>query len=271
MQLSLAPDDIRLAIPRQSRALRAFMLALLMHGLLFIFFYFGLHWQTSTPPAVDAELWSALPQFEAPKPEVAQPEVQEKPLEKSVEKPVPPQKITETPKPEIKPDIALEREKKFKEKRLQEERQQRELAAKKEAEAKKGKEQQRKDEALKQALRAADEKRLGIGKNPTANGTAAQTSGPSGEWTSAVAAAIRANINYDVSVDLQSNPEAVFLIKLLPSGEMIGAPQLLQSSGIKPYDEAVERAIRKTDPLPRPKNGIIERELKLKFRPRDKP
>lgn len=258
MQLSLAPDDILWTAPRQSRAIRAFVLAVLMHGLLFLFFYFGLHWQTSTPAAVEAELWSALPQIEAPKPvEITQ--------DKPVNKPAKPLKAEEpilkpAIQPTIKPDIALEKER------------QKKLQQLKEIQAAKEKQDQEQLKKQQEENRRKTLASMGItANNPHEGGNAMQTSGPSGEWSGAVAAAIRANINYDVPADLKGNPEAIFLIKLLPSGEMIGAPKLLQSSGLKPYDEAVERAIRKTDPLPRPKNGIIERELKLKFRPLDKP
>ncbi len=69
--------------------------------------------------------------------------------------------------------------------------------------------------------------------------------------------------------DLQGNPEAVFNVVQLPTGEIISV-RLIKSSGNALYDEAVERAILKASPLPLPaQRDLFERELKLTFRPRD--
>ena len=70
--------------------------------------------------------------------------------------------------------------------------------------------------------------------------------------------------------DLQGNPEAVFLVTQIPTGEVLTI-RLLKSSGNKAYDDAVERAILKASPLPRPPSrDLFSRELKLTFRPHDK-
>jgi colicin import membrane protein len=46
--------------------------------------------------------------------------------------------------------------------------------------------------------------------------------------------------------------------------------KLVRSSGIRAYDQAVERAILKSSPLPKaPSEALFNRELELKFRPRD--
>ena len=69
--------------------------------------------------------------------------------------------------------------------------------------------------------------------------------------------------------DLAGNPEAVFLVAQLPTGEVLST-KLARSSGHKGYDDAVERAILKSSPLPRPERPeIFSRELKLTFRPKD--
>ena len=51
--------------------------------------------------------------------------------------------------------------------------------------------------------------------------------------------------------DMQGNPEAIFDVVQLPTGEIIDV-QLGKSSGVRAYDEAVQRAILKSSPLPRP-------------------
>jgi len=46
--------------------------------------------------------------------------------------------------------------------------------------------------------------------------------------------------------------------------------QLRKSSGTRAYDDAVQRAILKSSPLPRPERAeIFTRALTLKFRPLD--
>jgi len=48
------------------------------------------------------------------------------------------------------------------------------------------------------------------------------------------------------------------------------AVRLRKSSGFKSYDEALERAILKSSPLPKPdRPELFERSLELKFRPLD--
>ena len=66
---------------------------------------------------------------------------------------------------------------------------------------------------------------------------------------------------------IQGNPEAVFKVTQLPSGEIIDI-KLSKSSGNKALDEAIERAIKKSDPLPLPDQpNLFERVLELKYKP----
>ena len=69
--------------------------------------------------------------------------------------------------------------------------------------------------------------------------------------------------------DIAGNPEAVFDVLQLPTGEIIDV-QLRKSSGVRAYDEAVQRAIIKASPLPKPEVAdLFRRNLTLKFRPSD--
>jgi len=243
-------NELWLSPPPEKGSGRAFLLALAVHLLLFTLLYVGIRWNSQTPEAVEAELWSSIPQIEAPTP--IEP-VPEPPIEKKIEPPPEPPKKVE-PKIE-KPDIALEHTR---------------LRLKKEQEQK-----ERLEKAKLEKLKADDRKkeidRLKLqNKNPHTTGTESQNSTPSQEWEGLVASAIKANIKYPVPGDLKPGPKAVFEIRLLPSGEMMGAPKKVKSSGIISYDEAVERAIRDTDPLPRPKNGLYPRALELTFDPLEK-
>jgi colicin import membrane protein len=82
---------------------------------------------------------------------------------------------------------------------------------------------------------------------------------------------IRAKVrqNWILPQDLQGNPEAVFDVVQLPTGEVLSV-KLAKSSGNPAYDAAVERAILKSSPLPLPEpRSLFDRQLKLTFRPRD--
>ena len=69
--------------------------------------------------------------------------------------------------------------------------------------------------------------------------------------------------------DLKGNPTALFEVNQLPSGEVISA-KLLKGSGNAGYDAAVERAILKSSPLPKPRDASdFQRTLKLTFCPNE--
>jgi TonB family protein len=44
---------------------------------------------------------------------------------------------------------------------------------------------------------------------------------------------------------------------------------LLKASGLPSFDQAVERAIRRCEPFPRPREGAMPRSLRLTFDPVD--
>ena len=70
--------------------------------------------------------------------------------------------------------------------------------------------------------------------------------------------------------NIPGNPEAIFIVRQLPSGDIIGEPRMVRSSGHKAYDEAIMRAIKKSSPLPKPDDpSLFQRELELRFRPLD--
>jgi colicin import membrane protein len=80
---------------------------------------------------------------------------------------------------------------------------------------------------------------------------------------------IKVKQNWILPQDLQGNPEAIFDVIQLPTGEVLSV-RLAKSSGNPAYDAAVERAILKSSPLPLPEpRSLFDRQLKLTFRPRD--
>jgi colicin import membrane protein len=87
-------------------------------------------------------------------------------------------------------------------------------------------------------------------------------------WQDKIRGKIRGNIILPQGI--QGNPEAIFDVALLPTGEVLSVRQR-RSSGHPGYDEAVYRAILKSSPLPKPDNpALFERQLELRFRPLDK-
>jgi colicin import membrane protein len=87
-------------------------------------------------------------------------------------------------------------------------------------------------------------------------------------WTDKIRAKIRGNII--LPQDIAGNPEAVFDVTLLPTGEVLTVRKT-KSSGNPGYDDAVERAILKSSPLPQPDDrSVFQRQLQLAFRPQDR-
>jgi colicin import membrane protein len=87
------------------------------------------------------------------------------------------------------------------------------------------------------------------------------------EWIDRIRAKIKGNLV--IPPDMTGNPEAVFDVVQLPTGEIIDV-RLRRSSGVRAYDDAVQRAILKSSPLPKPpREEDFERTLQLRFRPVD--
>ncbi|HET9763237.1 MAG TPA: cell envelope integrity protein TolA [Casimicrobiaceae bacterium] len=86
-------------------------------------------------------------------------------------------------------------------------------------------------------------------------------------WIDQIRSRIRGNIN--LPPDIPGNPEAIFDVVQLPTGEIIEV-KLRKSSGVRAYDDAVQRGILKSSPLPKPVPAdLFQRSLELHFRPLD--
>jgi len=134
-----------------------------------------------------------------------------------------------------------------------------------------------KQEALEKAsAKASEERRLetlrrlqglaGASGGETASGNAKQDSGPSGGYGGKVAAKVKPNIVYPDAV--AGNPRAVVQVRAAPDGTIVGK-KLVQSSGNKGWDDAVLRALDKTETLPRDIDGRVPASLEIGFRPQD--
>jgi colicin import membrane protein len=260
------------------------IMAVLAHLLLVVALAFGVRWHASEPEGVTAELWASVPQVAAP--QAAEPPPQ------PVEAPKPPPKAKE-PEPEPQAakrdaEIAIEKERE-KQKKLQQEQAQREKLAKEKADKEKAekekadkakadaeaKRKEQQDQARLAKLREDYLKRvMGQASGPgpvTSTGTAARTAGPSASYGGRVAAAIHPNIVYTDEINaIAGNPRAEVEIRLAPDGRVLGR-RVVQSSGVKEWDEAVLRAIDRTAVLPRDTDGSVPPLMNIGFRPKDLP
>jgi colicin import membrane protein len=272
-------------MPRRPAGMGAgLVLALLAHALLMVALAFSVRWKTSNPAGVEAELWAAVPQIAAPR--AVAPEPVPVPPEVKPPPPIPKLEPPPAPAPAPVPDaqIAIEKAKREEAKReqklredekrdlaLREEIKREQLRAKEELERKKKEAAKLKqDEDKLEAAREANLKRIlgqaGGAAGAAPAGTAAQSAGPSAGYAGRIKARIQPNIVFGDSVS--GNPLATVEVRLAPDGTIIGK-RLIKSSGVKSWDDAVLRAIDKTEVLPRDTDGRVPPPFEIDFRPHD--
>jgi colicin import membrane protein len=271
-------DRLEFAPPPTPGVLRSMGLAVLAHAFLLAALTWGVHWRSeSATITAEAELWSSVPQQAAPKLIELPPE----PPAEQVKAPTPPQVQPALPDAEI----ALEREKLQQKKQQEREKQrleqlkQKQLQVenkrlqdkrdldKKTAEDKKKSEQESKK---LEAQRADNLKRMaglaGTTGESTSTGTALRSSGPSASYGGRVSARIKPNIVF--TDDIAGNPVAVVEVQTETNGT-IKISKLTKSSGVKSWDDAVLKAIDKTEKLPPDVDGKVPSSLIISFKPKD--
>ena len=330
-------DRDQFAPPRPPARLRAITLAVLVHAVLIGALTWGVNWKnTADQPAVEAELWSAVPTQAAPRAVEPPPPPPPRPVQQATPPAPPPPPVRATEPPDTREaDIAIEREKK----RLEQEkkaREQQELREKRERERKEEERRERLEQEKKERLqkekekekaahekaerekaerekaqrekqlaeqkkleqqkaeqekqkRLAEEKRkaeadakhaeefrkeqmrriaglAGATGGETATGKDKDNRGPSGSYGGKVAAKVKPNIVYPDAVS--GNPRTEVEVRAAPDGTIVGT-RILQSSGNKAWDDAVVRALQKTESLPRDVDGRVPSSLVIGFRPKD--
>ena len=319
-------DRDQFAPPRPPARLRAITLAVLVHAVLIGALTWGVNWKnTADQPAVEAELWAAVPTQAAPRAVEPPPPPPPPPVQQATPPAPPPRPVRATEPPDTREaDIAIEREKKrleqekkareqqeLREKRERErkeeerrerleqekkERQQKEREKEKEqrekqlAEQKKAEQEKQKKlaedkrKAAEAAKRKADAEAKQLAEQREANlrriqGMAGATGGenatgkdkesrsPSGSYGDKVAAKVKPNIVYPDAIS--GNPRAEVEVRLSPDGTIVGK-RLVQSSGNKAWDDAVLRALDKTETLPRDVDGRVPSvPIIIGFKPQD--
>jgi len=163
-----------------------------------------------------------------------------------------------------KDDKAKAQEKAAKEKKAQEEKERDKKKAAEKASAEKA------DAARADAMRKENLKRMqgmaGASGGENASGTALKSSGPSASYAGRLVGRIKPNITYPG--DVVGNPRAEVEVKVSPDGTILSR-RIVQTSGNKAWDEAVLRAIDKTEIFPKDSDGRVPPVIVLGFRPQD--
>lgn len=245
----------------------------LLGGLLISF-----NWKAAHPVlnVAEVELWESIPNTAPPLPSVTEPEVKPKvETQPDVQEKTKPEEKVEVPKV----DIALEKKKELEQKKLEEK------AAKLEAEKlKKQKldalraellndeirdsEKQLNDKKAKDELKKLQQELSAEGDQQALAAKASANAGIIDEYKRKIQDKIKGNVNNELCGD--GKPVLKFKIDLLPSGELSGSPKLTKTSGLEACDDAVERAIMASQPLPLPDDVALKsqfRNLNLTFTP----
>jgi len=258
---------------------RSVALALLAHGLLLVALTLGVQWKRQAPATVSAqaELWAQVPQEAAPKP------VEVPPAPAPAPAAPPPPAEAEPPKVDIAREQDKERKRLQQEKEVARQREERQKLEKlkqdklaqdrQRAEERQRADAQRKaaeEEKRSEALRQENMKRIAGMAGATgatgATGTAQQSAGPSPSYGGRIRGKIRPNIVF--TEDISGNPSAEVEVRCSPDGTILSR-KLVKSSGVKAWDDAVLKAIDKTETLPRDVDGRVPSPLVISFRPKD--
>ena len=280
--------------PARARRPRGRLIALLLAiavNLLFVgVLVFSVTWQNREPAAVTAELYAPPSADLTPLPATKLPELpQPKPL------PAPPQlPPVPAPTPAPPPPTASQAdiELKAKQEAAKKEEAKEEAEQKAKQEAKRQAEQQaralaamqaqaqrelqkrqdaERDARLRKQAEAESQMRAQAEQEAQARAqqaaTATARSRAEADWIDRIRSKIRSNVN--LPPEISGNPEAIFDVVQLPTGEVLSV-KMRKSSGIPAYDDAVQRAIMKSSPLPPPPSpDLFQRELELHFRPHE--
>lgn len=246
---------------------KSLALAASVHLLLLAALFFGVQWKSQAPSSIEVEVWRAVP---APSPApVVKPEPLPEPKPES--KPEPKPEVKPEPKPPAKPDIVVKAEKKPKEPPKKEKPKEpdpkpvREVPDFRKELANDQKQLDQQKAVQDQRARAEAESRQ-RDQLKAEQASAARNRGLA-TYIGKIAGKIRGNIVLPPGI--QGNPLAEFEVTQLPSGEVLGV-KLRKSSGNPLLDAAIERAIIKSSPLPKPDQPeLFDRVLKIPYKPLD--
>jgi len=271
--------------------LQANLFSFAIHLALFLVMIFSVGWKTKTPFYAEVELWDAVPvqkKINNTQPPPKKKNKKEKKIKKN-------QIAAEAKaKAQREADIKLKKKKAAEKKAAKEKA--RKLKRQKEIQALKKKVlkqekidklkkemlekeklerlqqqviEQQKIEKMQAELRESElKKRKKIAVEGDKEIQGGQNTGELNKYKLLIQQKIQQNVNQQLcGLDYIS---LEFRISLMPTGELLGQPKMIKSSNIKSCDDAVERAIIQSQPLPLPKDSGLFSKLKnleLKFHP----
>jgi colicin import membrane protein len=267
--------------------LQANLFSFLIHFALFIFMIFSIQWQTKIPNFAEVELWDAVPTQIKNKEIIVEPKKNKKIKKIKV---APPKIDKQQLKLNEEAEIKLKKKKVAKKKALEKKKKLQEikkLQAKllKQEEIKRVQDklleqekmdkikdkllEQEKMEKFQDFLRDEElKKKPTIAIETDKEVLAGINSGELDRFKALIQQKIQQNVNNQLcGLD---RIELEFEISLMPTGDLLGEPKMIQSSKIASCDAAVERAILQSQPLPIPKDKKLFKrlkDLKLKFHP----
>lgn len=247
----------------------ALAFTILVHVGLIAALFLGVQWKRSAPEVMDVELWSSKPTpatYVPPPPPPPEPEVKPEP------KPVPKVEPKPEPPPPKKPEIVLKEEKKPKPEPKKPEPPKPEPKKPEPPKPEPKKPEPRVPDFSKELARETTTKQPRPSTQQMANAAAAESEQRASSnrrglesYSTKIRIKIRGNIV--LPPNIQGNPEAVFTVDQLPTGEVL-AVKLKRSSGNPGLDQAIERAILKSSPLPKPDDpALFQRSLEIKYKP----
>lgn len=272
-------DDPHYFIPQEKRASKGIIFALLVHVALVAFLWIGVSWQSDHTSQVEAEVWDLKYEAAAPRATATLPTVAEV---KAPPVPAPAPKVEEPRLPD--PDIALAQEKKDKarkekarKEKLLKEKALKEKKRKAEAAARAKKQRLAREKAADAAAAAqaqawanADMQSHSEYTGSGGTGTAANSGGATdAAYDGKIMGIVKSNMIFIVPPRLDGNPIVEYKIELLPDGSLRNEPRKIKASGLAGFDEAVRRAILKSAPFPKNKNGRVPSLINLIYKPKD--
>jgi colicin import membrane protein len=249
----------------------------LVHGALLLGLVISVQWKTKAPDAtpVQVEIFSPPP-------------AQQPPPAKAVSVPsVAAQVKPESPLPIDKVDISVEKKKQETKKQEDKRLDDKKAEDKKELDLKKTKaEEKAKAEKLEKLAQdklqdKAEEKsreealrKIIASAGSTSGNTADKTAEKTGIAGNALSASditrlqnmIRSNTVFQIPESMKGNPEAEFIVSLLPDCTVTGV-KLKKSSGLNSWDDAAERAISRIKQFPRPASGTCALSYAVTHKP----
>ncbi len=226
-------------------------LAVAVHLLLAAFLFYGVSWQTKSPDAVEVELVRATPE-PAPAPVAVPPAPTPEPP------PAPPPAAEPKPAPPPpKPEIAIKEKEKPK------------PPPPKPVPAPVPRVDPFQEQLKREAEQLTQRKQVESAAQELAQVKASQAAAARNKAVADYLGRIRGKVRGNVVLppEIKGNPEAIFDVVQLPSGEIVTV-RLKRGSGNAALDTAIERAILKSSPLPKPEPAdLFSRSLELRYRP----